>query len=351
MFGGINENDRKNLILAAMTVGVTIVVYLVFRYILFLVAPFLVGFIMAVLIKKPVYYMKKKFRISPIIGTIVIMIVIICLVAFFLSYVGGRFVYELKNFMVNYDLYYDSMVDGVCSMCGSVDDVLGLSEGKTFEAVERNISNMMTMVSDNVLPSLVQNSANVVSVVIIWGGGIVIAFTAVFFIIKDMDRMSYWVKRGPYNKWFRIMFGRLSHFGAAYIRTQLVIMGITAVICTAALLFIGNGYPVMIGILIGLLDALPLFGTGTVLIPWTVIYLFSGKFLKAAVIFTAYCLCYIIREVLEPKMMGGHMGIHPFIMLITMYVGVLLFGIMGFILGPAAYIIIGEIMKYLRQVI
>lgn len=351
MFGGINDNDRKKLILAAMCVGVTIAVYLVFRYILFLVAPFLAGFILTVLIKKPVYFMQKKIRINPIVGTIIVLIVIIGISAFFLSYVGGRFVYELKKFMQNYDLYYGMLVDGMCDMCGNVDRMLGLADGRTFAAVERNISNTVAMASDNVLPSLMQNSASVISKVVIWGGGIIIAITAVFFIIKDVDKMFYWMKRGPYNKWFRIVFGRLSHFGAAYIKTQLVIMGITAVICTIAMLLIRNGYPVMIGILIGLLDALPLFGTGTVLIPWTIIYLLSGKFLKAAVIFTAYCLCYVIREILEPRMMGGHMGIHPLLMLITMYVGVFLFGIMGFILGPAAYIIIGEIMKYLRQVI
>lgn len=351
MFGGINENDRKHLILAAICTGVTIMVYLVFRYILFLVAPFLAGLILTVLIKKPVYFLKRKFKINPIIGTVVVLIVIIGVAVFLLSYVGGRFMYEMKKFMVNYNLYYGIVTGKICDMCCDVDNLMGWAEGRTYAAVERNISNTISMASDNILPSIMENSADVIAAVVIWGGGIIIAITAVFFIIKDIDKMFYWVKRGPYNKWFRIIFGKLSHFGAAYIKTQLVIMGITAVICTIAMFAIGNGYPVMIGILIGILDALPLFGTGTVLIPWTIIYLVSGKFLKAAVIFTAYCICYIVREVLEPRMMGGHMGIHPLIMLISMYVGVLLFGIMGFILGPAAYIIIGEIMKYLVRVI
>lgn len=351
MFGGINENDRKNLILAAMCIGVTIIVYLVFRYILFLVAPFLVGILFTILIRKPVYFMKRKFKLPPVIGTIFVLTAIIGVVAFFLSYVGGRFVYELKKFMKNYDLYYDMAQEKAYDICCDMDRMLGIPMGKTFATVERNVSNTVAMASDNVLPSIMENSADVISAVVVWGGGIVIAITAIFFLIKDIDRIFGWIKGGPYQKWFRIVFGRLSHFGAAYVKTQLIIMSITAIICTIAMLLIQNGYPVMIGVLIGLLDALPLFGTGAILIPWTIIYLMSGKFIKAAVIFTAYCLCYVVREFLEPKMMGGRMGIHPFVMLVSMYVGVLLFGIMGFVLGPGAYIVISEIMKYLRMVI
>lgn len=351
MFGGINENDKKTLILMALCAGVTALVYLVFRYILFLVAPFLAAVILTILIKKPVYFLKRKLHIHPVIGTLFVLAVIMGAAVFLLSYVGGRFLFELKEFMVNYHLYYGMLEEKICGICCSLDNMIGLEEGRTFATVERNVQNAVSLATDNMLPSLMQHSANIISVVVIWGGGIIIAFTAVFFVIKDIEQMASWIKKGPYSKWFRILFGKLSHFGAAYIRTQLVIMGITAIICTIAMLLIQNGYPVMIGLLIGFLDALPLFGTGTVLIPWTVIYLLGGNFLKAAVIFTAYCICYVIREVLEPRMMGGHMGIHPFTMLVSMYVGVLLFGIMGFILGPSAYIIISEVMCYLKQVV
>lgn len=351
MFGGINDSDKKTLILAGLCAGVTGIVYFFFKYLLYLVAPFLVGLLLAVLINKPVSFMNRKFKIHPVIGTVFVIVAVAAVFSFLLSYVGTRFVFELKKFMLNYPIYYNNAVNSICDICCEVDGALGMENGWTYALVERNVTRTVSQAADNVLPSLMENSAGVISALVIWGGGIVIAVTSVFFMIKDIDKMADWVKTGLYSKWFRILFGRLSYFGAAYLKTQLVIMGITAVICTVAMYLIGNGYPIMIGILIGLLDALPLFGTGTVLIPWTVINLFTGKFYKAAVVFTAYAICYVVREILEPKMMGGHMGIPPLVMLITMYVGVLLFGILGFILGPAAYIIIVEVTSYLRKVI
>lgn len=351
MFGGMNDCDKKTLILAGLSVGVTGIVYFFFKYLLYLVAPFLVGLIIAVLINKPVSFMNRKFKIHPIIGTIFVIAVAAAFFSIFLSYVGTRFVFELKKFMANYHIYYNNAVNSMCDMCCRIDGVLGMEDGWTYTLVERNVTKTVSQAADNMLPSLMENSAGVISALVIWGGGFVIAVTSVFFMIKDIDKMADWVKNGSYSKWFRILFGRLSYFGAAYLKTQLVIMGITAVICTVAMYLIANGYPIMVGILIGLLDALPLFGTGTVLIPWTVIYLFSGKFYKAAVVFTAYAICYVVREVLEPKMMAGHMGIPPLVMLVTMYIGILLFGILGFLLGPAAYIIIVEVISYLKKVI
>lgn len=351
MFGGINDSDRKTLILAGLCAGVTGIVYFFFKYLLYLVAPFLVGLLFAVLIHKPVSFMNRKFKIHPVIGTVFVIAVFAAVISFLLSYVGTRFVFELKKFIANYHIYYNNTINSVCDMCCKVDDVLGKQDGWTYAIVERNVTKTISQAADNMLPSLMQNSAGVISTLVVWGGGTVIAVTSVFFMIKDIDKMAVWVRNGAYSKWFRILFGKLSYFGAAYLKTQLVIMGITAVICTVAMYLIENGYPIMIGILIGLLDALPLFGTGTVLIPWTVIYLFTKKFYKAAVVFTAYAVCYVVREVLEPKMMGGHMGIPPLVMLVTMYIGVLLFGILGFVLGPAAYIIITEVISYLKKVI
>lgn len=351
MFQGINDSDKSKLILAAINAGVIILVYLVFKYCLVLVAPFLIGIIITLAIRRPIYFLKRKFRIPLPMGTVIVLFMCLVAVAWFVVYVGSRFVLEVKSFLANYELYYGIAVNRICDVCYHIDEMFGFANGKTYEMVENGIVTTVNKAADEMIPVVVEKSLNVITSMVVWGGGIIIVFTVIFFAIRDIDRQIQNVKSGPYGKWFNIIFGKLSYFGGAYIKTQLIIMCITGVICTAAMFIIGNGYPIMVGILIGLLDALPFFGTGTVLIPWTLLSLVTGNFIKAAVIFTAYCLCYVIREILEPRLMGGHMGIHPLIMLITMYAGILLFGILGFILGPAAYIITSEIMKYLRQVI
>lgn len=351
MFQGINDSDRKKIILAGISVGVTLAVYLIFKYCLILVTPFIIGLLLALAVKRPVFWLKRRFRIPVIFGTILVLLIFVGTGACFIIYVGSRFVAEMQKFFGHYDLYYGIAVGKICDMCCNIDEMFGFVDGRTFEMVENGVMTTINKVSSEAIPVLAEKTVNALSSMVIWGGGAIIAFTTLFVIIKDYEILEKKVKEGANSKWFRILFGRLSYFGGAYVKTQLLIMGITAVICTSTMYLIGNGYPVMIGILIGLLDALPFFGTGTVLIPWTLICLVTGNFINGAIIFTAYCLCYVIRELLEPHLMGGHMGIAPLIMLMTMYAGILLFGLFGFILGPVAYILVSEIMKYLRIVI
>ncbi len=349
MFGGINDRDKKNFILGGILIGVTLGIYLFARYVLFLVAPFLVGLLVAMLIKRPVFFLKRKFGINPVVGAIFVLVLAVGVLVVFLIYVGGRFLYELKLWMLNYDFYYNQFMGSVCNICCRVDEAMNFVDGHTYEIVAANFKNTMSSATDNVLPVLVEKSVGIISQIFVWGGGVFIAVVAILFVIKDMEKITLWVKKGPYSKWFHIFLGRLGKFGITYIKTQFIVMCITAFICTVVMLVIGNSYPVMIGVLLGLMDALPLLGTGIVLIPWTILSLISGKYLIAAVIFTGYCLCYVVREFLEPKLMGGSLGISPLVMLITMYVGVLLFGITGFVLGPAFFIVICEIMKYVEK--
>ena len=119
---------------------------------------------------------------------------------------------------------------------------------------------------------------------------------------------------------------RLADAGIAYMRAQLLIMVFVAVCCVTGLVLIGNEYALLIGILIAILDALPLIGSGMILIPWTIIMLINGNIFAAAVLITVYLLSQIIREVAEPKLIGNKIGIRPLYTLISMFIGLKLFG-------------------------
>ena len=119
-------------------------------------------------------------------------------------------------------------------------------------------------------------------------------------------------------------------------------MAMTMAICTAAFFLMGSSYALLAGIGIGLLDALPVFGTGTVLIPWALLSAVQGHPGKAAVLAALYLVCYFLREILEARMMGGVAGLSPLETLMAMYAGLRLFGLAGLFLGPAGLLIIRE---------
>ena len=74
----------------------------------------------------------------------------------------------------------------------------------------------------------------------------------------------------------------------------------------------GNPYALLLGVLIGIIDALPVLGTGTVFIPWCIILFVMGKYSSAVAILVIYLVAYYTRELLEPKLMGAGFGASSF---------------------------------------
>ena len=147
----------------------------------------------------------------------------------------------------------------------------------------------------------------------------------------------------------KVITDKLNSLAKIYFKVQMLIMLSTAIICVIGFLLIRNPYAIVLGIILGLLDALPMFGTGTVLIPWCIILLVAGHFFSAAVLFTVYIITYLLREFMESKFMGDRLGIAPFTMMVIIYMGLVLYGILGFILGPVSYVIIKTIILYLKS--
>jgi predicted PurR-regulated permease PerM len=97
------------------------------------------------------------------------------------------------------------------------------------------------------------------------------------------------------------------------------------------------------GILAGIMDFLPFIGTGIVLIPIGVIKLLNGKIFGGIVAIITYVICVLIREILEPKLLGSDMKFSPVAILISVYAGVIYYGIGGVILGPMTLLILVEL--------
>ena len=107
--------------------------------------------------------------------------------------------------------------------------------------------------------------------------------------------------------------------------------------------------PVAVGIGIGFLDALPVFGTGTVFVPWLLICLLQGKYASALILAATYGVCMLTREILEPKLIGNRLGILPIVILMSVYVGVKLYGFGGILLGPLSILLIRELWGQVNE--
>ena len=135
-----------------------------------------------------------------------------------------------------------------------------------------------------------------------------------------------------------------------YLKAQSILILISFIISLIGLYifnFIGLNvqFPLMAALGIGFVDALPIFGSGTVMVPWAIISACNGDFTLAIALLGLWALMSIIRQLIEPKIVSKQIGIHPIFTLIAMYTGFKFIGILGMLIGPIILIVLKNIFS------
>ena len=100
-----------------------------------------------------------------------------------------------------------------------------------------------------------------------------------------------------------------------------------------------------LALMISLVDILPILGIGTIMIPWGIICLLTGDITLASIIFSIYAVITVIRQIVEPKIVGKNIGLPPIITLPAMFIGMSLFGIKGLFISPMIVTIVYDLNK------
>lgn len=128
-----------------------------------------------------------------------------------------------------------------------------------------------------------------------------------------------------------------------WLRAQAILMGLTFGVLSLGLLVMRVELAILIAAGVALLDALPVFGTGTVLLPWAVVSALGGNLGRAAALLCLYGAVWMLRSLLEPKLVADRVGLHPLAALIAMYGGFTLFSVAGMILAPIAAVVLKQL--------
>lgn len=151
----------------------------------------------------------------------------------------------------------------------------------------------------------------------------------------------------PRNRWQQLsnLSGCIRLVLGHWIQAQIKLLGVTFLILFLGFLLLRIRFSLLLGLGIALLDALPIFGTGTVLIPWGLLSMLSGDIHLGIGLMILYGAAALSRNVLEPKILGAQMGVSPLLTLLSIYVGYRLSGVLGMILLPILTMLGAEIME------
>lgn len=336
-------NDRVKLLIRLVIT--TILVYLGFRFVLPLILPFILAYLLAWIVRPVTEFLYKRLRIPRIIGGSTSLIILISLIGTGFFYLIKLLIKQGINFARNIPVYLNILAERFDNICSSCDEIFGLVAGSARSAMDENMTNMVDKVKTDVIPGMTAQTFNFTVKLVGLVGVFLIIMISAILIIKELPALRIKYKDSNIYNDINKVTVKLTDAGIAYLRVQLIIMIFVSVCCVLGLALIGNDYALLLGLLIALLDALPVIGSGMILIPWSIIMLINGNIFAAAILITVYLICQVIREVLEPKLIGSKTGISPLYTLIAMYVGLKLFGVVGFILGPIGLIIIMTILK------
>lgn len=323
-------------------------VYLGFKHVLPLFVPFIIAYFLAWIVRPLVRFLHKRLRIAPAFGGAISLLLLLSIVGCGLFYLGRMLIGQLTAFLQNLPEYQRILYDNVQGICSGCDKLFKLAPGTVSLAVEENMQHLMKTVQTEVIPALSKHSISVAFGFVELVGVILIVIVSILLIVKDMELYQEKFQKSLFYHEIHKVTGKLSETGAAYLKAQGIIMLIIAVVCVSGLLILKNPYALLIGIGIAVFDAFPVLGSGLVLVPWAVILLLSKDFFSAAVIATIYVACQLIREFLEPRLIGNKIGVPAIGTMMAMYVGVNLFGFAGFFLGPLALIILLTIFREIK---
>lgn len=336
----------KNIVILILSI---VAVYLFFRLAVFFM-PFLVAFIISLMLEPIIRFIMKKTKLTRKASSIIVFILAIAIICGILVWAVTTLITEASNLLTNLNSYIDTGYNFFQKIVSSIDlskfnipeDVMNIIQNSGLEFIDT-----ITDWAKGALTKVIEFITSVPTLGVYCG----ITLIALYFMCVDkiymIDQLEHhlpetWVKRiGVHLKALIKSLG-------GYLKAELILVVISFVISLIGLYifyFIGWNiqFPLIIALGIAFVDALPIFGSGTVMIPWAGILAFSGDIKLAIGVFVLWCIMSIVRQLIEPRIVSGQIGIHPIFTLIAMYTGFQFMGVWGLLLGPIILIILKNI--------
>lgn len=207
-------------------------------------------------------------------------------------------------------------------------------------AMERMTDTVITMASG--ILSKVPDSALSIST------GVLAAFMISARLPKLRGMLKNWLPQAFREKYLPAIL-ELKHSVGGWLLAQLKLSGVTAVLLFLGFWALQIPYFALWAVLTAFVDALPVLGTGAVLIPWSLVCFLQGQKVRGLGLLGIYALVWLVRSVLEPKLVGRQLGLDPLVTLVSMYAGYKVFGLAGLILAPVAAVCTIRLAGIFRQ--
>lgn len=343
----MNSKYMKSFVnLLLFFLGVLLLCVLLPKLLIFFM-PLVIGWIIAMIANPLVRFMEKKLKIVRKHGSMLIIIGAVALVAFGGYFAVSRLAREISGFIGTLPEIYQSLLQDLSEMEVNLQGIasrfpkdLTKSLSGLIESLTDSLGDVVGTIGTPTVAAAGNIARNIPNALI----NVIFAILSAYFFIAERERILQWGREhtpeGLREKWHFIL-GKFRKAVGGYFKAQFKIMGVVALILLAGFLILNIHYAVLFAILIAFLDFLPFFGTGTVLIPWAVLKVFSADYEFAVGLIIIYLVSQLVRQLIQPKIVGDTIGLNPLATLLCMFIGYKVGGIIAMIIAvPIGMILI-----------
>lgn len=331
-------NKQKAFIIHVIYLAlILILVYVGIKYLLPLLMPFVIGMIIAVIFRRIIDLLERVTHIKRSFVSIIILLIFYGLMGLVISLIGVKVFTLLKDLFNSLPSLYNNFI------MPALEKITGDMVDK-FPSMKVHVDEFMNNIDDSIFTFVTTASSTVVSKITSLAGQVpsllikfIFTIVSSFFFTIDYYRITRFVTL-QFKGERRDMLLRLKDNGIGtlgkFIKAYSAIISITFVELSIGFWIIGVPNPLFFGGLVAIIDVMPILGTGAVLLPWSIISFVLGNTKVGVGMLLLYIVITVVRQAIEPKIVGQQIGLHPIVTLILMYVGAQLMGVLGLLLLP-----------------
>ncbi len=309
--------------------------------------PFVVGWVISAIASPLVNWLERRLKIVKKLGSALIVILVLALIVLLLYFAISRLAGEIGDLTKNFPEMYAQLESGLRQIGDTLSGVFaklpkGVQNG--WNTIVENLDSYMGEVVSRVSEPTVTAAGNFAKRLPSYLIAFIVAVMSAYFFTVEREEVIRWMKKvspESVTKRMSLVMDNLRYAVGGYFKAQFKIMAVVFAILLVGLAILGVHYFVLVAFLIAFLDFLPFFGTGTAMIPWAVYKFFMGDYKVTVALVILYVVTQLVRQLLQPKMVGDSIGLNPLATLFLLYIGYRLDGVIGMILAvPVGMILI-----------
>ena len=347
--GTMHMEAKKKFIIDAMYYGIiAILALLAIQYVLPIMVPFIIAFIVTALLQLPLNRMNLKSKHMRKLASILLCAVFYVIVLVIALIIGARLITEAGDLIRAIPKLFSEIVPFINSAFDDLEVAVAAYDSELATVIDqmatstlKTISQAVTSVSTKAL-ILVTNTATSIPGTIV---SVIITVISTFFMAIDYDIILNFLKKLiPASK--KEIFDTSAHYTKSmlgvYVKSYTLLFSLTFVELSIGFTLLKIPYGILLALIISIFDLLPILGTGGILLPWALILLVIGNVKLAAGIAALYLIITFVRQTLEPKIVGAQIGLHPLATLIAMLLGL---GLVGLLVFPVTLSVINAMHR------